>query len=97
MARLFAIIRSRGPAWDAAIPMEEQPGWRAHAAFMDRLYAEGFVHLVGPLEGSPDVLLIARADSEAEIRERLAGDPWGTDRLDLRRVAPWTLRLGSLG
>jgi uncharacterized protein YciI len=94
--RLFAVMRSRGEAWDPVVPMEEQSGWRAHADFMDRLYAEGFVLLVGPLEGSSDFLLVARAESEIEVRERLAADPWGEDRLILKRVAPWTLRLGSL-
>lgn len=96
MAGLFAVVRSRGPAWEATDALEEQPGWRAHAEFMDRLHAEGFLLLAGPLEGSSDMLLVVRAGGEAEVRERLAGDPWGPDRLVLKQVASWTLRLGSL-
>jgi hypothetical protein len=56
---------------------------------MNALKTEGFVVLGGPLEGTPDVLLIVRA--------RLAEDPWATNGLlRVARVAPWTLRLGSL-
>lgn len=51
MARIFAVIRSRGPAWDETRPMEQQTDWPGHAAFMDALYAEGFVVLVGRSRG----------------------------------------------
>ena len=76
--------------------MEEQEGWRAHADFMDTLYAEGFLLLAGPLEGTSEVLLIVRAESESEVLARLAGDPWRGRMLSISRVAPWTLCLGSL-
>ena len=78
-------------------PLEAQPAWPAHAAFMNGLEAEGFVVLGGPLEGTSEVLLIVRAENDAEIRSRLAADPWsGNDLLRVVRTAPWTLRLGSL-
>lgn len=96
MKTLFAVIRSRGPAWNEARAMEEQKGWRAHAEFMDGLHAEGFALLVGPLEGTEDALLIVRASDADEVRQRLSADPWGEDMLRLRWMAPWTLRLGSL-
>ncbi len=53
MKRLFAVIRSRGPAWDNTLPMDDQVDWPTHAAFMDALTDEGFVALGGPIEG-PD-------------------------------------------
>jgi uncharacterized protein YciI len=94
---LFAVIRARGPAWDHARPLEGQPAWPAHATFMNGLKAEGFVVLGGPLEGTSEVLLIVRAENEAEVRSRLAADPWSAnDLLRVARTAPWTLRLGSL-
>jgi len=53
--------------------------------------------LGGPLEGTSEVLLIVRAENDAEVRSRLAADPWsGSDLLRVARTAPWTLRLGSL-
>ena len=65
---------------------------------MNALLAEGVVVLGGPLEGTSDVLRLIRAASADEIRARLAEDPWSRmDLLRVTRVAPWTLRLGSLG
>lgn len=97
MRRLFAVTRSRGPAWKAERSAEEQHDWPSHAVFMNALHREGFVVLGGPLEGTPDVLLIARANDADEIRARLADDPWTLNGL-LRheRIVPWTLRLGAL-
>lgn len=53
---------------------------------MNALVAERFVVLGGPLrvEGTHDARLIIRANSEPEIRERLAADPW--NRMDLLRI-----------
>ncbi len=98
MERLFAVIRSRGVGWNNSRPMEEQEDWQSHAAFMDALQSEGFVLLGGPLEGTPDVLLIIRANDAQQIRSRLSGDSWTRKGLlRITRVVPWTLRLGSLG
>src|SRR5260370_41302535 len=47
----------------------------AHATFMNALVDDGFVVLGGPLEGT-HVLPIIRSTSAAEIRLRLAPDPW---------------------
>lgn len=95
--RVFAVIRTRGAAWNAWVGLEEQAGWDAHAAFMDGLQRGGFIALGGPLEDGPEVLLIFRAASAREIRERLEDDPWTAQGLlRISRIAEWTLRLGSL-
>ncbi len=94
---IFAVIRSRGDEWQHLLPLEQQEQWREHADFMDALVAEGFIVLGGPLDGTSDVLLIARAESEEEIEPRLAADPWArSGLLRTARIARWTLRLGSL-
>jgi len=98
MDRLLAVFRSRGERWNNARPMEEQEDWPSHAAFMNALQAEGFVLLGGPLEGTPDALLIIRANDAQQVASRLSDDPWTRkDLLRITRVVPWTLRLGSLG
>lgn len=98
MARLFAVTRSRGPAWNAERPMEEQEDWRGHAVFMNALHRDGFIVLGGPLDGTPDVLLIARANDEDEIRSRLEEDCWTRKGLlRIKQITPWALRLGTLG
>src|SRR5260370_38699699 len=97
MKSLLAVVRARGPGWAPSGPVEGQPEWPAHGAVMNGLKAEGFVVLGGPLEGTSEVLLIVRAENDAEIRSRLAADPWsGNDLLRVVRTDPWTLRLGSL-
>lgn len=98
MPQHFMVIRTRGPGWKDSRPLEGQDDWAGHASFMNALAKEGFVILGGPLEGASDVLLIVKATSPDEIRSRLAEDPWTIrDLLRVIRIAPWTLRLGSLG
>jgi uncharacterized protein YciI len=95
--RPFAVTRSHGPAWDESRPLEEQKAWAEHAAFMDALYADGFIVLAGPLEGRREALIIVRATDAAQIQSRLDADPWTSmDLLRTTSVAAWTLRLGSL-
>jgi uncharacterized protein YciI len=94
---VYAVIRSRGASWQPALPLEQQSNWEAHAMFMDALVSQGFVLLGGPLEGTADVLLVVRANSEEEIESRLQSDPWTTQGLlRIRRIDPWTVHLGSL-
>lgn len=63
---------------------------------MNARQREGFVLLGGPLEGTPDVLLVVRASTPEEIVARLEADPWtGMDLLRVTRISPWTIRLGS--
>jgi uncharacterized protein YciI len=93
----FVVIRKHGPDWDESRPIEAQPEWPAHAAFMDDLAAEGFVVFAGPLEGARKALVVIRAESASEIERRLADDPWTRSRLLITEDCwPWTIRLGSL-
>jgi uncharacterized protein YciI len=96
-SQLFAVMNTRGPAWNDAVAMEEQIDWRAHADYMNALVAEGFMRLGGPFTGTCDVLLIVQAESEADVEARLAADCWMVKGL-LRtlHIHPWRLRLGSL-
>ncbi len=97
MKQLFAVTRTRGPKGKPAHTLEEQEDWAGHAKFMNGLQAEGFAILGGPLEGTPDVLLIIRAEDAEEIRSRLAADSWSRNGLlRVTQIAPWTLRLGKI-
>ena len=92
----FVVIRERGLAWDDAQPMREQEGWDDHAAFMDALADEGFIHLGGPLgEGDRRFLHIVDAASVEVIRERLAADPWEARQLATVDIEPWQVLLRS--
>jgi uncharacterized protein YciI len=95
----YAVIREAGPGWiDGGIAA--QPDVADHAAFMNDLADEGMVVFAGPLAGTETArlraLLIMEANSEGEIRERLADDPWvHTDRLAIARIEPWNLIVGT--
>ncbi len=94
MRRLFAVVRTKGRAWDAATPMRSQAGWPEHAAFMDRLAAAGFVVLGGPLGDGDDFLLAVNAADEEEITRTLKRDPWtASGVLDVKSIHPWTILL----
>ncbi|MGZ4551500.1 MAG: hypothetical protein ACXVYC_17265 [Blastococcus sp.] len=91
---VYAVTMVSGPGWDAGRPRREQPGWDEHAAFMDRLVADGFVVLGGPIGDGEEVLLAVEAADEAEIADRLGADPWApTGRLLIGEVRPWTIWL----
>jgi hypothetical protein len=89
------VIREAGPAWDRSTPLREQEGWAAHAVFMDGLAEEGFITVGGPLGDGERTLLVVRAADEAEVKRRLAEDPWPEEMLRLALVEPWTVLLGS--
>ena len=93
---LYAVIRGRGPAWDASRPMREQDGWAEHAVFMDALADEGFVVIGGPRGPDRTFLLIVTAAAEDTVRERLAQDPWSASgQLRVDSVEPWRILLGE--
>ena len=97
MADYFLVTRAWGPAWDPARPRRGQDGWDVHAAFMDALVDEGFVVLGGPV-GDVDTgraLVVVQAESEAAVRERLAGDPWPEELLATESVERWSIWLGA--
>jgi uncharacterized protein YciI len=95
---LFVVIRRYGPPFDARKPLEAQPEWEAHRAFMNASEAGGLARLAGPIEGTDDVLLIFRAENEEEIARHLASDPWSqSGMLSTMRIARWNLRVGEVG
>jgi uncharacterized protein YciI len=91
------VVRRSGPEWDPARPLEEQSGWPAHAAFMDGLVEDGVIVLGGPLADELRVVHAVQAESEDEVRETLARDPWSETHLVVEAVEPWTIRLDARG
>jgi uncharacterized protein YciI len=97
---LFAVTREAGPSWIDGRGAFEQPDVNDHGAFMGGLAEDGFVLFAGPLAGTEAgrirVLLIAEADSAADVHQRLADDPWErTDRVVTTSVEPWLLLVGA--
>jgi uncharacterized protein YciI len=95
VADYYLVERGKGPAWDHSRPRREQAGWDEHAAFMDALVDEGFVVLGGPIgDGDGEnTLLVIDGEDEAQVRGRLAEDPWPQDLLTIESVRPWSVWL----
>jgi uncharacterized protein YciI len=91
------VLRRSGPQWDSSRPLEEQPGWHEHAAFMNALVDDGFIVLGGPLSDEHRVVHVVEADSEEAIRATLARDPWSETHLQVDTIDPWTIRLDGRG
>jgi uncharacterized protein YciI len=93
MPMFHVVLHRSGSGYDHALPLEEQPGWEAHAAFMDGLVDSGFIVLGGPLSDEYRVVHAVEAASEAEVRAAFARDPWSESHLRVDAVEPWTIRL----
>ena len=91
---VFAVTMVNGPAWDPALQRRQQAGWDEHAAFMDRLMADGTVLLGGPIGDGTDALVVVDAADEDDLRMTFAADPWHADgTLAFGRIQPWQLWL----
>lgn len=94
----FVVITEQGPTWAPSVDMRQQDEWAGHASFMNALVDEGFVVLGGPIDTGDRhrARLIVKAESESEVRDRLAGDPWAqTGILTTRSVEEWEVLLGG--
>jgi len=76
MGSTFIVMSAAGSNRDHAKGTRDQPYWNQHAAFIDNLVEEGFIMLGGPLPDEGGAVLIVRASSGAEVRDRLRPDPW---------------------
>ena len=95
---LFIVRLRRGGPWDWSKDLRQQAGWEEHAAFMDRLVADRFILLGGPLESEKDTFHVVRAESEDAIRRKLAEDPWSPNgMLTPVAIERWTILLDGLG
>jgi|SRR5215471_7428609 len=93
----FVVTRDHGENWNDSLPMRQQEQWGEHARFMDALVEGGFIALGGMVGEGQTTLLIIRAGSEAEIRSRLADDPWThLGLLRVTRIERWEILLGAI-
>lgn len=76
MESTFIVTSTAGSTRDLAKGSREQAYWDDHADFIDGLVDDGFILLGGPLPEEGGATLVVRANSEAEVRERLGTDPW---------------------
>ena len=92
MKNTFVVISSAGPNRDVSKDTREQPFWDEHAEFIDRLVAEGFILMGGPLVDEGGALLIVHAEDENEVSEKLKNDPWREHSiLKLKNIKRWQI------
>ena len=92
MGSTFLVTSAAGPNRDHAQGTRDQPYWDEHAAFIDNLVQEDFIMLGGPLPDEGGAVLVVRANSEAEVRDRLGPDPWYVHGiLTLQSVRRWDI------
>jgi uncharacterized protein YciI len=99
MADYYLVELACGPGWDHSRRRREQDGWNEHAAFMDKLTEEGIIVLGGPIGEGEDgnALQIVDLPSEADVRARLAEDPWPETMLTIESIRPWSVWLRRSG
>ena len=94
---VFAVTTAKGPNWDHARGIREQPFWDQHAAFADTLADRGVIILGGPVASDEDddiALLAVEAPDEQALRSIFDADPWTThDVFRIKSVRAWTLWL----
>jgi hypothetical protein len=96
MKKTFVALVQRTESWDHSRPPQEQDGFAQHAAYMGGLEEEGLIAMAGLLMESSDVLFVFLADSEEEVRARLAQDPWQQDgHARLVRLEEALFRIGA--
>jgi uncharacterized protein YciI len=69
------VVFEAGPAWGSG-PPEDQPGWEAHADFVDALIADGTFVMGGPFSDNSGSVNLLEGVTAAEAAELLAADPF---------------------
>ncbi len=96
MKNTFMILWAPGPAWVLGKTVREQPYWTEHAAFMDRLFANGTVIMSGPFTDGTGSLVLVEAEEESEVRTLFANDPFVVHHIFvLSSLKQWQLFLDA--
>lgn len=92
MAKTFVVLSTAGVQRELAKGTREQAYWDEHAAFIDGLVEAGFIMLGGPLTDEGGAMLVVWAESEDEIRAKLADDIWYQQGiLELVAIKRWEI------
>ena len=76
--------------------MREQPYWEEHATFMDQLFDNGTVILGGPFADATGSMVIVEADTEQEVADLIAQDPFVLQGIFvLKSLKQWLLFLDA--
>ena len=91
------LVRFRaGPTWTTGTP-DEQPGWDAHADFVDDLVVRNLMVMGGPFADNSGTMIVLENVGEDEARELVAGDPFVANGVfELDEVRAWNVWVDEL-
>lgn len=93
--RVLVIFRA-GPAWGSG-PPEDQPGWDAHADWVDDLVERGTFVMGGPLSDYSGSVSLLEGMKAAEAAELVATDPFVQNGVFvIESVRDWTVYVDEL-
>jgi uncharacterized protein len=85
-----------GPTWTDG-PVDEQPGWDEHAAFIDDLIERGIFVMGGPLADQSGSQSLLEHVTELEARELVLQDPFVANGVfELEEVRAWNIFVDEL-
>jgi len=92
------IVRFRaGPTWEPGGPIREQPGWDAHAAFVDALVDRGTLVMGGPYSDNSGTMMLLEGVDTDEAARILADDPFIENGVFLlEEIREWTIFVDEL-
>jgi uncharacterized protein YciI len=91
MSKTFVATSVAGPQRDLTKGSREQQYWSEHARFIDGIIP-GFIIMGGPFDAEGGAMLIVRAETEDEVREKLKPDPWYAHGiLQLQSIRRWDI------
>jgi uncharacterized protein YciI len=94
---VFAVTTAKGPNWDYARGIREQPFFDDHAVFTNGLVDQGFIIFGGPVasDDEQDIALLAvEAADEDALRAAFDDDPWTVQQVfRIKQVRAWTVWL----
>ena len=94
---VFAVTTAKGPNWDYARGIREQPFFDDHAVFTNALVEQGVIIFGGPVasDDEQDIALLAvEAADEDALRAAFDDDPWTVRQVfRIKQVRAWTVWL----
>ncbi|TMM05320.1 MAG: hypothetical protein E6G02_07650 [Actinobacteria bacterium] len=75
MPTRVVVVWRAGPTWTSG-GVREQPGWDAHAEFIDALIANGTFVMGGPFADNSGSMSLLEGVNADEARRIIAGDPF---------------------
>lgn len=80
-----------GPSWKEGLP-EDQPGWGAHAEFIDDLIERGHFLMGGPWTNRLGSISVWEGMDAAEVLDVIQDDPFVQNGVfEIEDVADWTV------